>query len=267
MMHVRRRGSLVAVAILWSAAVASGLACTDVSSAPGRAVSVAFDSLPYPSVVTGDSLRDSTGKVAPLHPLAFNTAGAVLSNAVFQFVPLDTGLTISATGLVAAQASGGSVRVVALVDGLQSVTRTIDIVRRPDSVIVTGKSVDTLRYALPDNPSTNITSGVALRLATRDTTGGVTSTKSWLVSFQAFYNGAALARSDTSVASIWSDAGNVVSTVDTTGADGTVSRRLRIRPQGLRAANDSVIVIATVRYRGAAVRGSPVRFVILTRPK
>jgi hypothetical protein len=264
---MRPHRPLAVLAALFVAILVAPLACTDVSSAPGRAVSVAFDSLPYPSVVTGDSLRDSTGTVAPLHPLAFNSAGEVIPNAAFQFVPLDTGLTITTGGLVAAQARGGSVRLVALVNGLQSVTRTLDIVRRPDSVIVTGKVVDTLRYALPDNATTNVATGVALRVATRDTTGGVTGTKSWLVSFQAFYNGKALAKSDTAVASLWNDGGSIVSTVDTTGADGAASRRLRIRPQGLLAANDSVIVIATVRYRGAAVRGSPVRFVILTRPK
>ena len=54
---------------------------------------------------------------------------------------------------------------------------------------------------------------------------------------------------------------------DTTAADGIASRRVRVRPIGITSQLDSVIVIATVRYRGATVRGSPVRFVILVKPK
>jgi hypothetical protein len=75
-----------------------------------------------------------------------------------------------------------------------------------------------------------------------------------------------LAITDTSVASLWTTASHV-SVIDTTGADGTASRILRVRSLGLPTLTESVTVVASVRYRGAPVRGSPVSFVVQLRPK
>ena len=261
-----RRGAMPLLPLLPFLAALAG-SCTDVSTGPSRAVAIEFDTLPFPAVVTGDTLRDSLGLVAPLHALAYNASGAPIANAGVTYITLDTGLTIDPMGIVTAQLRNGPVRLVASVSGLQSVTKTLEVARRPDSVVVTGKLSDTLHYALPDNPATNVSAGLGLKLTTRDTAGGVAVTRGWLVSYQAFFRGQALVLSDTTVASLWSD-GTKPSALDTTGADGAASRRIRVRPQapGFTAA-ESLIVIATVRYRGAPVRGSPVRFVIHTRPK
>jgi len=133
-------------------------------------------------------------------------------------------------------------------------------------VVVTGRLSDTLHYVLPDNAAQNVAAAFAIRVATRDTAGAIAGTKGWLVSYQASFRGQPLAAKDTTVASLWGDDGRVA-TLDTTDAGGTAARRLRVRPQGLPTAAESVVVIATVNYRGAPVRGSPVRFVIHTRPK
>ena len=58
-----------------------------------------------------------------------------------------------------------------------------------------------------------------------------------------------------------------MSLVDTTGTDGTAARTLRIRSNALPSSADSFVVYASTRYRGAAVAGSPVKFVIHFRPK
>jgi hypothetical protein len=87
---------------------------------------------------------------------------------------------------------------------------------------------------------------------------------SWLVMFQ----NKAIAKSDTTVASLWDDAGTRrISVVDTTASDGTAARVLRIRSTNLPTTADSFQVYATARYRGAVVAGSPVKFVIHFRPK
>jgi hypothetical protein len=242
-------------------------ACTDTATSPTQIVAIEFDTLPYPSVLAGDTLRDSLGRAAPLHAIAFNGNGTVIANPALQYITLDSTVAISPTGYVTAQARSGSARIIASAPGLQSITKTLLISRRPDTVIVTGKLLDTLRYALPDDP-TNVSASLSVRLATNDTTGGITGSSGWLVSYQAFYRGSALLQKDTSVATLWDKSSSNPSALDTTSVtDGSAGRRLRIRPVGLKAVTDSFVVIATVKYRGAPVKGSPVRFVLVTLPK
>jgi hypothetical protein len=258
------RGGALPLFVLILAGTAGS--CTDVSTSPAKAVAIEFDSLPYPSVVTGDTLRDSLGRVAPLHALAFNSAGALIVNPAITYIALDTGLTIDPTGIVTAQIRNGNVRVVASVNGLQSVLNTIVVSRRPDSVFATRDTGTTLAYSIPDSAATNVTTLLGVRIATRDDSGGITGTQGWLVSYQTFWHSRALAPSDTTLASLWGD-GTTITAVDTTAADGTAGRRLRVRSLLLPLTPDSFVVLATVRYRGASVRGSPVRFVIRIQSK
>jgi hypothetical protein len=259
------RGGALPLLVLVLAGIAGN--CTTVSTSPTKAVAIEFDSLPYPSVVTGDTLRDSLGRVAPLRAIAFNAAGARMVNPAITYIALDTGLTIDANGIVTAQIRNGRVRVVASVNGLQSVSDTIAVSRRPDGVVATGVTDTTLAYSIPDSASTNVTPILGVRVTTADTSGGITGTQGWLVSYQAFWHGQALSQSDTTVGSLW-DEGTRISAVDTTAADGTAGRRLRVRSLLLLPTRpDTFVVKATVNYRGAAVAGSPVVFVIRAHPK
>ncbi|HSU96608.1 MAG TPA: hypothetical protein VLI40_05220, partial [Gemmatimonadaceae bacterium] len=72
--------------------------------------------------------------------------------------------------------------------------------------------------------------------------------------------------SDTLLAQLVTRDGARKSTLDTTDATGTSQRRIRLRPLSLKSVNDSVVVVATVRYRGIPVAGSPVRFVVQVKP-
>jgi len=56
------------------------------------------------------------------------------------------------------------------------------------------------------------------------------------------------------------------SRVDTTDASGIAARRIRLNPAKLTALTDSIIVNASVKYRGANIRGSPVRLVLKVKP-
>jgi hypothetical protein len=261
---MRRASRTAPVAVLFAALAGS---CTNVSTSTTEAVAIEFDTLPFPAVVTGDSLRDSTGRAAPLHALAFNSSGGIIPGAPIQYIALDTGITIGPGGFVTAQSRSGAIRIVAIVNSLQSVTTTLAVARRPDTVVVPGGTDTTLRFTIPDSAAKNVTAMLTVKVVTRDTAGGITATNGWLVSYQAFYHGMALSRTDTSVASLW-DSGTNLTSIDTTKApDGSAGRRLRIRSLSLPTQLDSFMVKATVHYRGKDVGGSPVQFIIRTLPR
>ena len=262
-----RRGRLVRViaplAVTFAAVTGS---CTDVAVSPNVVTALEFDSLPYPAVVTGDTLRDSLGAAAGLHAIGFNGSGNVVPNAPITYIALDSGLTIGPGAIVTAQLRNGPVRIIASVPGLQTSAQRLIVARRPDTVIVTPLANDTLFYTPLDNPATNITPALTLQVATHDTVGNVTGSQGWLVSYQLVFHGQTLAPTDTTVAAIW-NSGNQPSLIDTTAADGTATRVIRIHSTGLPTAVESLTVVASVRYRGAPVPGSPVTYLIQLRPQ
>jgi hypothetical protein len=258
-----RPARLIAPLVVVFAAVAGS--CTDVNVSPTVVTALEFDSLPYPAVITGDTLRDSLGNAASLRAIAFGASGTVLPNAPLTFFALDSGLTISATGIVTAQLRNGIVRVIASAPGLQTGPQTLIVSRRPDTVIVTPLVNDTLFYTPLDNAA-NVTPALTLQVATRDSVGGIPGTQGWLVSYQLIFHGQPLAATDTTVAAIWNTS-NLPSLIDTTAADGTASRIIRVHSTGLPTAVESLTVVASVKYRGAAVPGSPVTYLIQLRPK
>jgi hypothetical protein len=56
------------------AAAAAGGACVEITTAEQGVLSIRFDPLP-PSIVAGDTLRDSLGRVQRLRAVAFDAAG------------------------------------------------------------------------------------------------------------------------------------------------------------------------------------------------
>lgn len=262
MMRSRRARIFAPLVIAFAALIGS---CTDVNTSPTTVASLEFDSLPYPAVVTGDTLRDSLGAAAPLRAIAFNGSGAVIANPALGYFALDSGITISPAGFVTAQLRNGPVRIIASAAGVQTGAITLIVARRPDTVIVTPPASDTLFYAPLDNAS-NVTPALSLQVATRDTVGGVTGAQGWLVSYQLIFHGQPLAATDTTVAVVW-NSGNQASRIDTTAADGTSSRVIRVHSTGLPTATESLTVVATVKYKGAAVPGSPATYLLQLRPQ
>jgi hypothetical protein len=259
----RTLGRLLPLGALAAAVAAGGLSsCTEINVAADHIAALEFDTLPFPSLVGGDTLRDSLGRAARLHAIAINGAGNVVEDSAIQYIALDTGVSIDANGYLVAQRKNGSVRLVANTSNLQSPIRTLTVARPPAVVIVPGKVVDTVTT---DIAATNTSIALGVKLITADTVDNIGVTQGWLVSYQAFHNGAAIAPGDTSVAYVVDGARQT--SLDTTFTDGTASRAIKVRPVAFTTLLDSVIVMATVRYRGADVRGSPVRFVILVRPK
>lgn len=264
-MRAPGRGRVVAaLTMLFATAVVAG-ACTDATSSPNAVVAIAFDSLPYPALVAHDTLRDSTGKAVPLRAVAYNSDGQVIVNPSVRYLALDTGVVIDAQGyLVANTRTSGTVRVVATANFLQSITRTITVTRAPTKLAATSKLTDTLQYASPDVAATNTTAPFGVKL-TGDSSGVALPVVGFIVSYRLVRGGLTLSGNDSTV-SLWDDASHL-STNDTTSTDGSASRKLRIWANRLPVLSDSVEVYASARYRGVAVAGSPVRFVIHLRRK
>ncbi|MHB1097051.1 MAG: hypothetical protein ACYC3F_12845 [Gemmatimonadaceae bacterium] len=260
---MRRAPRWVAAAVVAAAWVG---ACSDVGTAPDGIVALAFDTLPYPSVVAGDTMRDSAGRLAPLSAVAYNADGDVIAEPAVRYIVLDTGVVISSQNyLIATTRTSGTVRVVAAAASLQSLQKTVTVTHEPDTLAATGATSDTLRYELPD-ASTNVSKAMTVKL-TRDSSRTALNVPGFLVSWRVTFRGQTVAVTD-SLASLWEDAtSRRVSLVDTTGTDGTAARTLRIRSGVLPSTADSFVVFASTRYRGAPVAGSPVKFVIHFRPK
>lgn len=243
-------------------------ACTDVGTSPDGIVALAFDTLPYPSVVVGDTMRDSTGRAAPLSAVAYNADGNVMAEPAVRYIVLDTGVVISSQHyLIATTRTSGTVRVVAAAASLQSLQKTVTVTHEPDTLAATGATSDTLIYESPDVASKNVSKPMTVKL-TRDSSGTAVNVPGFLVSWLVTFRGQAILKADTTIASLWEDAtSRRVSLVDTTGTDGAAARTLRIRTNELPTTADSFVVFASTRYRGAPVAGSPVKFVIHFRPK
>lgn len=239
--------------------------CAELGTDPQVAVALEFDSLPYPAVITGDTLRNADGTAAQLRAVAYNGSGAEILDPNVQFFSLDTGVTIHPDGYVTATRRDGFVRLLASVDGLQSLPRRLEVTRRPDSLDATATRDFTVQYAIPD-VAANASPDLGVTVLSDDVAGGLSpNVAGWLVRWRVVHNGDTLGPTDTLFASLLE--GTRRSLLDTTGTDGRSVRKLRIHAERLLVLNDSFIVVAEVRRYGTLLRGSPVRFVVNIAPQ
>jgi hypothetical protein len=231
-------------------------ACVDIPTGANDLLSIQIDPLPSPSVVVGDTLRDSTGVASAPTVTAYNYNGDLVVNPLVKFTAVDRGIHVdSLKGFVIGDSVRTGARLVVTVDGLSS-TIPVAVTYRPDSAIGVNAR-DSLSYSATDTAA-NVSAGMGLKLvhgASRDT-----AVASWRVGFRI------VSASNTSLARIINDNG-ATSTADTTDATGTATRRIKIDVTKLTALVDSVIVEAVAKYRGVNVKGSPVRLVLKLKPK
>jgi hypothetical protein len=239
---------------VFRAALAASLAaaCTDVSDNATTALSIELEPLPSPSVVVGDSLRDTTGVIAVPIVHLFNYEGDEIPPDAVRFYSADAGVSVdSITGVISGDSLRSTpARIVAAVGSLQAL-QTVDVTLRPDNVAAV-VSRDTLQYSLTDS-TLNISAQLTVKV-THGTPPADSAVRSYVVSFSVVSGG------DPRLAELVN--GTKASTVDTTDASGVAGRAVRVRPVHLPAAVDSVIVNATVKYRGTPISGSPVRLVV-----
>ncbi len=235
----------------------AALACADVSGSSTSVLSIQFDSLAAPSVVVGDTLRDTTGAVIVPVVHAFNFKGGEITPVPVRFQSPDSGIVVdSITGIIFGDSLRSTpARIVATVGSLQAIQR-VDLTLRPD-LVVPVHDRDSLSYSLLDttrNVSPQLTVKLTHGVAPDDST-----VKSYIVSF------AIVSQSNPSLGELINDAGKP-SVVDTTDANGVAGRAIRLHPLFLTTPIDSIIVNATAKYRGVDVSGSPVRLVLKVKP-
>lgn len=253
-------------------------ACSESGTGPDEAVSIAFPPFAAPSIVAGDTLRDSLGNAAPLRATAFNGDGDSIATSLFTFFVRDTNTRLRVTppdlaGQVFLVADPGartrSVTLLASTAGLQ-ISRAIQVVPRPDSIGATTPR-DTVFADTTAAGATILGGAIALSLGVavlHDSLGAPSvGVPFWLVDYE--LTGATAATLLDSVRFV--DGARLVTgtmTRDTTGASGTAATTLRLfydadvvlAPGEQRT--DSVVVLARARYRTSELRGSPVRFVV-----
>ncbi|HKR09897.1 MAG TPA: hypothetical protein VJS39_11960 [Gemmatimonadaceae bacterium] len=259
-----RRGRAIAFVVGFSVAVgASSLlaaACTDIISGRSSGVlSLQFDSLPSPSVVVDDTLRDTTGAIVFPVVHAFDYNGNEIATVPIYFQSPDSGVTVdSATGVIVADSlRSAPARIIATAGQLQAIQR-INVTLRPDA-IAASDGIDTLNYSLLDTTK-NLSNVVSVKLS-HGVAPNDSAVANYLVSF------AIVSQSNPNLSELVNDAGRP-SLVDTTDQGGIAGRKIRVHPVNLGTGTsvDSVIVQATAKYRGQPVTGSPVRLVIVLQP-
>ncbi|MEO8192810.1 MAG: hypothetical protein ABI681_03090 [Gemmatimonadales bacterium] len=246
-----------AAALALAAGAILTAACVDIPTGASEVLSFQFNPLPSPAVVVGDTLRDSSGAVAPLTVTAYNYNGEIATDPPIRYSSLDRGIRVdSLTGIVIGDSVRSAGRILATVKGFTG-TVSLAVTLRPDTVIESNAR-DSLSYSLTDSTA-NVSNAIGIRVI-HGPVAGDSSVASWVVRFRI------TSPTDTVLARLVNESG-IRSAVDTTDAGGVASRKIRLDPTRLTALVDSVIVQASVAYRGQDVRGSPLRLVLKVKPK
>lgn len=244
-----RRTSRALFALMTFAATV--LACTDIPTASDSILSFTINPLPSPSVVVGDTLRDTLGVVTPIRVNAFNFQGDTVRAPMVRFLSFSRRIKVdSLTGIVTADSAQTGAQIIAAVGSIQSFI-SIGVALRPDTMIASNVR-DSLSYSLTDT-TLNISPALGVKLL--HGRGTDSTVIGYRVSFR-------MTSPAGTVAQLVNDNGAVGTTADTTDASGLASRRIKLNVTQLTTATDSVVVMASASYRGVAVRGSPVRLVL-----
>lgn len=247
-----RRAALALTALLG----ASG--CLRISE-PGSGVFTLSElKLPWPSVVVNDTLRDSTGRAAPLRVVGVTAAGDTVQE-VPTWVVLDRGLHVTPQGFVIGDSVRTGARLVGQVGGLQSPVATLMVVPAPVQVKAEPATVAPVTWQRALGDTSHVASpSLGVRVLGAGTPpAGVGG---WIVSYTILKQPPPVGDSP---AAYLGEGVNRRSTIDTTDATGLASRSLVLRPVATSTTGaDTVVVQATVRYRGSDVPGSPLTFTV-----
>ena len=257
------------------------VACLDVAS-PVKGISgISPVLLPTPSVVVGDSMRDTAGNVMPLHVLVYGPNGDTLPSREFKvsFVAIDTsgGLIVDDTGGAFGKNLSPTAQAVAQVSvqngggTIQALAVPLPVVPVPTSANRDSGFTFTPPFTATDTLSSTL---ISKPLTVTVFSGTSTPVQSYPVIFKIVqppsrfqYNGPLVELTNSSGRD---------TTVAITGTSGQAQIYLRFRPSAatqdqlaqLNVTPDTVIVHFAVRYKGtplSAVTPSD-SFVILVRP-
>lgn len=272
----RRFSALTAV--LLGAAAAISAACDDIPTNPNQVFGLTIDSAPSPSVVAGDTLRDTNGIATPFSGQAFSISGTALTGVPVRFTSLSPNqLTINSANIAIGTKTGDSVaRVIAGAQSLQSLPFTLPVVLRPDSILYqldsdsVADSVATMQLSLT-NADSNVSPGLGIWLRHNpDSLGADTLTRTYIVHYQIIYPARAAkgtgTPTDTLLFAYLTDPNGNPSRTDTTDVNGNGTRSVTINTDSLPnikpGSTDSIVAVATAVYRKTPIGNSPLRFVV-----
>ncbi|MEP7384338.1 MAG: hypothetical protein ABI910_21860 [Gemmatimonadota bacterium] len=236
------------------------MACIELSVDPKAIGSIEFLAPTVASLIKQDTLRDTTGAIAPLRARVFSADGEEMTDIEVTFVNTDSLVTIKDGNLVVStRDTVGFAKVYATAGGLQSNARSIEVIRRPDS-IAPRVAVDTVAYKAPTTGTSLDTASVGFIVRSGTNTVG-----SVRVTFRLYRGGTLLAPGDTVRYALVTALGRV-STVDTTDASGLALRVLRVRTPAGTTETDTLVVRASTALGGPPLKGDTIAVTILVRP-
>jgi hypothetical protein len=253
-----RRLALGVFVVLGAAAVSC-----EGKTGPNVPIAIEFHEPQLPSMVLGDSLRDTLGNVDSLVAIVFNSSGDTIHDAPIRYMHADTTHIVkidSASGKVVALDTGEA-HVVAQTSALQSPPETLFVVATPNHFVVNGTPLqDTLNF-------TSVRTDTLFPLSVKLTSGApAVGVNHYRVEYRFIYPADLNAEDSTRV--LLTDENRRFSLVDTTsisttGVVGAATRFLRISPFAHRF-NDTVVVEARAFLPNhTPVSGSPLRFKVL----
>ena len=268
----RARAAVVAGTALGAVAAA---ACAEVEGGPSAVVALGFDTSTA-VVVAGDTLRDTLGQLLPLRAVAYGPTGDTIAAPgapiAYVLAPGDTADTAASVRLAGAIVVGlrtrsTPARVFAVAGGLQSLPKSIDVVRRPIRLVAVVPRDSAVYVA--GAQSVVATAGSQLRVTAdpADTAAGVPRVA---VRFAVERAAPRIADSVTVV-----DERTVTPTLtptsplDTTDARGIVGRRAFVYLKPGAADVDTVVLRAVAahpaRFRSSTLASDTVRVVVVVR--
>ena len=254
----------IALPLVTIAAV-TALACVDMS-APDGAASISALLLPSPSVVVGDTMRDSNGVVAPLRVTAYDANSSPIEGLSTLFFITDTAkIAHLANSSFLVGDKQGTVHVIGQVTGVQTVPANVQVTVAPASFALASSTLpDTFVANLAGTNDTTTTSTGTRAVAVTLKGIGDTASLGFIVKYELVSAPATLQGASTPAVFIAGDAGKP-SLVDTTDASGA-SRNIVVKSalladvalkDGTKA--DSIVILVRTFYKGKPVSGSPIR--------
>jgi hypothetical protein len=227
---------------------------------PDVPLAIEFHSPQLPSMVVGDSLRDTLGNVDSLIAIVFNASGDTIHDAPIRYVHADTThiVDIDSISGKAHALDTGQARVVAQASTLQSPPETLFVVPAPDQLRTITALQDTLIF-------TSVRSDTLFALSVALASGAL-PVNHFRIEYHFIYPADLNAGDSTRV--LLTDENRKFSLVDTTsigtnGVAGVATRFLRISPFA-HTFNDTVVVEARAFLPNhTPVSGSPLRFKVL----
>ena len=235
-----RRAAVVIATVGWYL-----LSCTEVPAPEGGVASISNIRSPSPGLVAGDTLRDSTGLVAPLSVIAYGLDDEPLDpQPAVTFASLDTIARVAGSYLIGNRT--GSARIVGIIGSVQTRVETIPVTLSPDTLVRSDSILHRVFYTLAGDTVVHSGELGALVQHRLPTASGVEAVVVKYTITKAPVGSSA-------PTAVMVNAGRL-SDRDTSDASGKASRVARLRLAALNSfVTDTVLVDATASYRGRAI--------------